>query len=269
MPTKKAPEKLPPLAKGKAPAPANFHSGLWGQTDEAAQHIYQGIHQAIEHIQPQAGIFLADNLFVWRRNLSFLDDRKFMAAVARNCETLAEQSIIWRHYILAWCAEQALGRKGDFVECGCYRGTSVRIICDYLDFAASGKKYYLYDLFEHPDDVAWHSMPQHGKKLCQQVRKRFADIPAIKVIKGRIPRSLEKKSPKKIAFLHLDLNNAESEIAALEVLFERVVAGGLIVLDDYGWLNYHAQKSAADRFFKARGLRPMELPTGQALLIKP
>jgi O-methyltransferase len=54
----------------------------------------------------------------------------------------------------------------------------------------------------------------------------------------------------------------------LEILFERVVAGGLIVLDDYGWLYYRDQKKAHDDFFAAHGLRVMELPTGQGLVLK-
>lgn len=111
-------------------------------------------------------------------------------------------------------------------------------------------------------------MPDHGRKLHKLVKRRFADLPNVKVVKGRIPQSLEKRAPRKIAFLHLDLNDAASEIAALELLFERVVPGGLIVLDDYGWQHYRKQKDAEDRFFAAHGLRVMELPTGQGLVLK-
>lgn len=256
------------MSQSPLPAENNFCGGIWGQTDEVAQNIYAGIFQTLRHVAPQEGIFFSDNLLAWRRNLSFLHNRDFMAAVEKNSETLEEKGIIWRHYFLAWCAEQALRRKGDFVECGCYRGTSARIVCDYVNFGATDKTYWLYDLFEYPDDAAWHTMPAHGKKLHKAVRKRFDDLPNVKIVKGRIPESLENKAPRKIAFLHLDLNNAASEIAALEILFERVVTGGLIVLDDYGWLYYRDQKKAHDDFFAAHGLHVMELPTGQGLVLK-
>ena len=59
-----------------------------------------------------------------------------------------------------------------------------------------------------------------------------------------------------------------AEIGALELLFDRLVPGAVVVLDDYGWIAYREQKAAEDPFFLARGYRVMELPTGQGLLIK-
>jgi predicted O-methyltransferase YrrM len=74
--------------------------------------------------------------------------------------------------------------------------------------------------------------------------------------------------PERIAFLHLDMNSSKSEIAALEILFDRVSPGGLVVFDDYGWSAYAAQQVAEDAFMRQRGHRILELPTGQGLLIK-
>jgi O-methyltransferase len=83
-----------------------------------------------------------------------------------------------------------------------------------------------------------------------------------------VPDSLANAAPNKIAFLHLDLNNADAEVGALEVLFDRMVPGAIMVLDDYGWLAYEAQKIAEDDWLGKRGYRVLELPTGQGLLIK-
>jgi len=52
------------------------------------------------------------------------------------------------------------------------------------------------------------------------------------------------------------------------MLFDRVVPGGAIVFDDYGWNGYRPQKDAEDAFLAARGYSVLELPTGQGLLIK-
>jgi hypothetical protein len=51
-------------------------------------------------------------------------------------------------------------------------------------------------------------------------------------------------------------------------LFDRVVPGGVIVFDDYGWKLFEKQKEAEDIFMKARGYEILELPTGQGLVIK-
>jgi hypothetical protein len=88
------------------------------------------------------------------------------------------------------------------------------------------------------------------------------------VTQGRVPEILHEIAPEKIAFLHLDLNNASAELGALELLFDRVVPGGSIVFDDYGWHVYRAQKLAEDAFLNPRNYHVLELPTGQGLLIK-
>ena len=77
------------------------------------------------------------------------------------------------------------------------------------------------------------------------------------------------QSPKRIAYLHIDLNEAPAEIAALDALFDRVVPGGIVILDDYEWAGPHrAQKLAEDPWFEARHYRVFPLPTGQGIVIK-
>src|SRR5690606_35177127 len=106
------------------------------------------------------------------------------------------------------------------------------------------------------------------KQLYAQVRNRFVDTPNVIVTQGKVPDVLAEVVPEKIAFMHLDMNNAEAEIGALEVLFERMVPGAVMVLDDYGWLAYRQQALAEDPWFAQRGYRVLELPTGQGLVIK-
>jgi O-methyltransferase len=79
---------------------------------------------------------------------------------------------------------------------------------------------------------------------------------------------LEEVAPEHIAFLHIDMNNAEAERGALETLFDRVSEGGMIVFDDYGWTGYREQKESADKFMRMYSLHILELPTGQGLVLK-
>lgn len=227
----------------------------------------EGMQLAIHQLPPN-GIFTGDNLFTFGRNLSFLDDAEFMAAFDKHAETDIEKAVIWRYHVLCWAARNGMRLEGDFVECACYKGTSARIVCDYLDFGNSGKQYYLYDLFEHDAGMDHHIMPEHGADLFGRVKQRFADLPNVHVTQGSVPETLHQIAPEKIAFLHLDINSVAAEVGALEFLFDRIVPGGVIVLDDYGWLGYSAQKEAEDPFFAARGYRVLELPTGQGMVIK-
>ena len=72
----------------------------------------------------------------------------------------------------------------------------------------------------------------------------------------------------KIAYLSIDMNCMEPEIAAAEFFWDRMVRGGLMILDDYGWARHVAQKQAFDSFAAARGTTVLSLPTGQGLLLK-
>lgn len=227
------------------------------------------LNKAIASLISSAGAFTGDNLFTYARNLSFLTDEEFMRAFRAHATTEIEKGIIWRIAVVAWAARNSMRLDGDLVECACYKGTTARIVTDYTGLGDQPqRKYYLYDLFEHDASMPHHSMPEHSGTLFEQVRQRFADVPNVVVTQGRVPDSFAKAAPEKIAFLHLDLNNAEAEIGVLEALFDRIVPGGALVLDDYGWLAYRDQKLAEDPWLERRGYRVLELPTGQGLVIK-
>jgi hypothetical protein len=238
---------------------------FWSNVKDPAG-LLEGLQKSIESLQP-FGIFAGDNLFAFGRNLSFLDDPAFMRSFEKQVENDAERGIIWRTHTLCWAAHRSLSLAGDFIEAGCYKGTSARIVCDYVDIGTTTKHFYLYDLFE-PVGADHVVLPEHGAELFGTVTRRFADLPNVHVIRGSVPQILQGTAPDKISLLHLDMNNVSAEIGALDLLFERVTPGGTIILDDYGWLGYRAQKEAEDPFFAARGYRVLELPTGQGLVVK-
>jgi O-methyltransferase len=100
------------------------------------------------------------------------------------------------------------------------------------------------------------------------VRQVFARFPNVEIVQGIVPDTFPEACPEAISFLHLDMNSAASEIAALEHLYDLLSPGAMVVLDDYGWTGYGAQKQAEDAFFAAKGQSVLELPTGQGLVLK-
>jgi predicted O-methyltransferase YrrM len=73
----------------------------------------------------------------------------------------------------------------------------------------------------------------------------------------------------RIVYLHIDLNHAPAEIAALDQLFDGVAPGGVIIFDDYEWGGvYRPQKIAEDAWRDARQYRVSPLPAGQGFVIK-
>ncbi len=237
---------------------------------EASDSFASALNDAFHALEPkwQNGIFTGDNLITFGKNLSFQLDAPFMQALETHATKKIEKSIVWRTAMLVWAARNGLRREGALVECGCYRGISARIICDSVDFNATGRDYYLYDLFDYPEGSAHAAMPDMGPSLYDEVVERFSAIPRARIIKGFIPDILHVQAPEKIAFLHIDMNGVAAEIGALDVLFERVSPGGMVVLDDYGYLPYRAQRDAERAWFAQRGYDVMELPTSQGLVIK-
>ncbi len=224
--------------------------------------------QSLINIYGPANIFAADNLITFDRHLSFGLDPQFREAFIAESMTTIEHSLVWRLHVLCWAGRHAMNLPGDFVECGVYEGFSSAVLARYLDFGKSDKRLWLYDLFDHTAETSGTQMPAHGVGLTARVTERFSNFPNVRIMPGMIPASFDAGIPDRIAWFHLDLNDAVSETRALERLFERLSPGGVLVLDDYGWKSYAGQKEAADKFASAHNHMILELPTGQGLLIK-
>lgn len=212
--------------------------------------------------------FMSDNLITYAHTRGFLTDQRFVAAVIAANPRPEERAIAWRTHTLCWAADSAQALAGDFVECGTYRGYSAEVLMHFTG-GLPGRRLWLYDLFDPTGGAGeGRRMPAHAPDLAEQVRARFGSWDNVTVTKGKVPEVLAQGAPERIAFLHIDMNNADAERGALEELFHRVSPGGLIVLDDYGWGVYRTQKDSADDFMRANGASVLELPTGQGLVVK-
>lgn len=245
--------------------PDHLSTVFYGLSNPAG--FYRNIQSMLGTIA-RGDVFTGDNLLTFGKNLSFLSDEKFMSAFNAEATEPYENAAVWRIYTLCWAAKRALTLDGDFMECGSHRGTSSRILDEYLDFATVPKRYIMFDVFDDVGQNKLHDYPTLRGGIYDFVRDRFSAYENVDVIKGFVPDILEGNTPEKLAFLHIDMNNVEAEMSALERLFDLVVPGGSIVLDDYGWKAYAEQKAAEDIFFEARGYQVLEMPTGQGLVIK-
>lgn len=220
--------------------------------------------------------FVSEGLATWGKILPFLDDSRFRTLSEAHSGLLPIPNWHWNLQTVLWAAQQALNVEGEFVELGVFRGHTSLFVAEYLDFAALPRTWRLYDTFDGiPDDQldpGWaekNANTYRGDAFSfEEVRERFAHIPNIRVIQGRVPEVLHDDGPERIAFLHVDLNNSAAEIAALDLLFDRVTPGGVVVFDDYCWEAARAQHEAEKAWFAARGLHVLAMPTGQGLFIK-
>lgn len=210
-------------------------------------------------------------------NTDFRHDPRFARAARLGLETgsFGAYQPIWRIYISCWAASMAAHVQGDFVECGVNRGGYSRAIVDYVDFARKDKILWLLDTYEglvpsqiSPEEVARGIKGMDYEACYEDVVRTFSPFHNVRIVRGEVPGTLQQVTAEKIAFLAIDMNCAEPEIAAAEHFWERMSPGAIMLLDDYGWAKHEVQKQAFDDFARRRGLEILTLPTGQGLLIK-
>lgn len=166
------------------------------------------------------------------------------------------------------------GLKGDFVECGVWRGGSAMLIAKMLiNRNITDRKIYLYDTFEGMSaptnlDVAYNG--QDASLLLEESVDNkeqsvwcLADLADVKknlqstgfpelnlvYVKGKVEDTLPSNLPNgKIALLRLDTDWYESTKHELNVLFPLLVKDGVLIIDDYG--HWQGCRKAVDEYFE-------------------
>lgn len=230
------------------------------------------------------GSYVGDGLISIHSH-AFMEDAAFRTAYQRGV-TAAKQDYgwYWRVHIGLWAASTAARLPGDFMECGVNAGFMSSSIMQLLDWNKMSKTFYLLDTFSGIDpqyvseEERTEGILEKNQKLfelgfyvsgLEAVRRNFAEWERVEIVPGSIPETLSQVSAKQIAFMHIDMNCAPPEVAALEYFWDRLVPGAVVLLDDYAYYGYHHQKNAMDQLAQRLGVSIASFPTGQGLLIRP
>jgi O-methyltransferase len=233
--------------------------------------------------------YVSDGLATWNKSVDFLERPRFQSAyqrgmnsghsIGRTAGSTHDIRIEWRVAICCWAGWHARQLPGDFVECGTNTGILSLALCDYVDFNSTGKAFWLFDTFAGAPAEQFNAQERSlsaGGTItatysdCYELAKRnFAPFPTAHLVRGKIPDTLGEVEIDQVAYLSIDLNLEYPERAALEHFWPKLVPGGIVVFDDYGWLQHRSQKDSHDAFARAHGVEIFALPTGQGLLLKP
>lgn len=237
---------------------------------------------------PFSATYNEDGL-VCNKNISFLDEEKFKIAYgnAVGKKLYVDPNIRWRCHVACWAGSIALQLKGDFVECGVNKGFLSHIVMDYLCFDRNSPDFYLVDTYQGFDDrylaprersrlQEYAASSKSGKSWemgiyepCYDVVvKAFSEFESARIIRGTVPDVLPEVKTDKVAYLSIDMNCVAPEVAAIKYFWEKMLPGGLVILDDYAWPGHEEQKIAMDQFATKAGTRILSLPTGQGILMK-
>jgi len=232
--------------------------------------------------KPLTGLLLNTREYYYREyglitkhNYDFVNEDNFIKATDAFVKTSTYEPFRWEMHVNFWAAHHAKNLEGDFVECGVYLGCNVISDIAYIDFEnLKDRKFYLFDTFCGLDEEFCTKEEYEIRKnsypdTFERVKKTFKSYKNVILVKGPIPKTLEDVDIRKVAYLSIDMNCVLPEIKALEFFWPKLVKGGVIVLDDYGWKGHEQQKKAEDEFATSVGVKILSLPTGQGLIIKP
>ena len=97
------------------------------------------------------------------------------------------------------------------------------------------------------------------------VRANFAQWSNQRIIVGAIPETLDQVDARAVAFLHIEMNCAPPEVAALHFFWPRLSPGAIVLLDDYaGEVGGDEQRLAMEALASELRVPICALPTGRA-----
>ena len=169
---------------------------------------------------------------------------------------------------------------GDVVECGCARGGSAALMALTLRQLGSQRKLWLFDTFEglpapslqDPDFEIADLFTGTCVGTLREVRGLFDRLGVagdVTFVKGLFQETLPITPIRRIALLHIDGDWYESVKVCLDSLYDKVVPGGVIQFDDYGY--WEGARKAVDEFLETQGIQaPLQrLDYSGRFLIKP
>ncbi len=168
------------------------------------------------------------------------------------------------------------GLQGSVVELGCYEGVTSVMLQRILNLHGSRKSIHVYDSFEglpSKQDDDGDTPYQEGScatsqdRLIANFEKYGVRLPSIHV--GWFCETLPHDLPRKICFAHLDGDFYSSILESLEAVYDRLVPGAVVVIDDYcnpqilnRWNLLPGVKKACDEFFQDKPENVEPMPCG-------
>ncbi|MFF1696754.1 TylF/MycF/NovP-related O-methyltransferase [Streptomyces sp. NPDC058257] len=183
------------------------------------------------------------------------------------------------------------GIPGDIVECGVWRGGSMQACAKALLAAGETERdLYLFDTYEGMTPPTEEDLRLDGKSAeellklqgkdrpiwavasLDDVKSGFEKVPypkeRVHYVRGMVEETVPREAPEQISILRLDTDWYASTKHELEELYPRLVSGGVLLIDDYGY--WQGSRQAVDEFMEKTGERLLLLRMDEGrIAVKP
>lgn len=173
-----------------------------------------------------------------------------------------------RCFSLFQFARYACSLKGEVAECGVYKGGTAKLIAR----VCNKKTIHLFDTFEgmpeEDPEVDLHKKGEFSDADLPSVKKFLVDCQNLKFYPGFFPDTTRPITSKRFCFVHVDVDIYQSAKDCLNFFYSRLVSGGIMVFDDYGWRMCPGVKKAVDEFLANKKEKPIIVAQYQGVIIK-
>lgn len=213
-------------------------------------------------------------------NLSFRTEPRFVASSERAIKAGGfDYDIPMRIHQALWCADKAFKLPSDsvFVELGTGKGYVMSAVLEssrWIKINLTEKKYFLFDTFESSaTDFKSRQDLSLGRNIYyaesfNAVRENFLEYPNVHLIKGVLPETLKSYSLEKIGFLHIDLNAPEIETQCLRMLWDKILPGGVVLIDDYAYSGFEYTYKLFNELAQELEVSILTSASGQGIIVK-
>ena len=202
----------------------------------------------------------------------WINDTEFQAAY----EEVKEHTLldVYRLYELWSLARQLDGLEGDFLEVGVWRGGSGCLLA--LASQREDRQLFLADTFTGVVKVGEHdtgySGGEHADTTLEQVHellRRCMQEKRVHVLEGIFPEKNAECVGQKLALIHIDVDVFESARDVLLWTLPRLVVGGTVIFDDYGFYGCEGVTRMVNEFVPSNhDFRFLHNLNGHAILVR-
>ena len=178
--------------------------------------------------------------------------------------TLVEQQSA---YALFQLAAHCRTLDGDVAEVGSYRGGSALLLAMNSD-----RLLHVFDTFcgmPQTDPARDIFQAGHfGDTSFEEVQGILAPFSHVVLYPGLFPYTAGPIADKQFRLVHVDVDIYRSVRDCCDFFYPRLVPGGILVFDDYGYPKCPGAKIAVDEFFCDLPETPLYMPNGQAIVCR-
>ncbi len=166
---------------------------------------------------------------------------------------------------------------GEVWETGVYQGGSASLLKSLIEEsqATAGEQptfLRLFDSFEGlpPSDhkLDLHHTGDFNDTGIEQVIRIVGTEDWIDFRKGWIPETFTGLEDSRIRLAHIDVDLYQPILDSCAFIYPRLVPGGVLVFDDYGFPSCPGARAAIDEFFKDKPESPLILINGQCVVVR-